>query len=81
VIGFLKGTVQRRGAHVNTLKTGSRGEDFCFGGISGVYAKLRRECVWGNFDLGVFVFLGGCSREVGEEGGLLGVSPSDWGNF
>jgi hypothetical protein len=34
---------QRRGAHVSTLKIGSRGELFCFGGILGFYAVLRRE--------------------------------------
>jgi hypothetical protein len=32
-ICFLKGVVQRRGVHVNTLKIGSRDGGKCFGGI------------------------------------------------
>jgi hypothetical protein len=37
------GVGQRRGADVSVPKIGSRGALFCFGGIWGVYADLRRE--------------------------------------
>jgi hypothetical protein len=38
---------QRRGAHVNTLKIGSRVGVKCSWGNFRVYAVLRRECGWG----------------------------------
>jgi hypothetical protein len=37
------GEVQRRGVHVNTPETGSRGDVYCIGGILRFYAVLRRE--------------------------------------
>jgi hypothetical protein len=42
---------QRRGAHVRIPEIGSRVGLFCFGGIIGFYAELRREFVWGNLKL------------------------------
>jgi hypothetical protein len=39
---------QRRGVNVNTLEIGSRGAEKCIGGISRIYAELRREFIWGN---------------------------------
>jgi hypothetical protein len=42
------GTGQRRGTHVSVPKIGSRDGLFCFGGISGFYAELRREFNLGN---------------------------------
>jgi hypothetical protein len=41
-LGFFEAG-QRRGAHVSVPEIGSRDEVFCFGGIWGVYAVLRRE--------------------------------------
>jgi hypothetical protein len=38
-----EGSVQRRGARVNTPKIGSRDGRNCLGGIMGFYADLRRE--------------------------------------
>jgi hypothetical protein len=35
--------VQRRGAHVNTPKLGSRDGEISFGGISRIHAVLRRK--------------------------------------
>jgi hypothetical protein len=75
---FLEGG-QRRGAHVSVPKIGSRGAHLCFGGISGSYADLRREWVWGNLDLMVFWFLGVSPREVTEEGGTFVRSPCAFG--
>jgi hypothetical protein len=60
---------QRRGVHVRTLKIGSRGAVFCFGGIWEFHAELRRECVWGNLDLVFFGVLVGVPREGTEGGG------------
>jgi hypothetical protein len=54
---------------VNVPKIGSRGELFCFGGISGFYADLRREFIWGNLKLIVFGVLFGGPRGCIEEGG------------
>jgi hypothetical protein len=76
-IWFLVG-VQRRGAHVNAPKIGSRVGVFCFWGILGVYAVLRREIKWGNLSLVFFGFLGGDPRGVTEEGGPY---VCIWGNF
>jgi hypothetical protein len=73
--------VQRRGADVSTPEIGSRGAVFCFGGISGVYADLRRELDWGNLEFGFFgVFLGVPRRAI-EEGGHFSVFLNDWGKF
>jgi hypothetical protein len=63
------GPGQRRGAHVNTPKIGSRGVLLCFGGISGFCAELRREIIWGNLDLTFFGVLGVVPRRSTEEGG------------
>jgi hypothetical protein len=70
--------VQRRGVDVNTPEKGSRGNVFCFGGIYGFYAELRREIIWGNLDLLFFGFLAGDPRGDGEEGGNCVFL---WGNF
>jgi hypothetical protein len=56
---------------VRTPKIGSRGALFCFGGIWGFHADLRRELCWGICDLGFFEGLFGFSRGTGEEGGHL----------
>jgi hypothetical protein len=40
--------LQRRGAHVNAPKIGSRGELFCLGEFWDLYADLRRKFKWGN---------------------------------
>jgi hypothetical protein len=66
--GFF-GAGQRRGAHVSVPKIGSRDGVLCFGGILGTHADLRREIVWGNFNLLFFWSLGGSPRESIEEGG------------
>jgi hypothetical protein len=71
--GFFWDPVQRRGVHVNTPKIGSRVGVFCFGGILEFCAELRREFKWGNLNLMVFRFLGGCPRGTIEEGGRLCV--------
>jgi hypothetical protein len=60
--------VQRRGAHVNTPKIGSRDGEFCLGGILGICADLRREINWRNLDLGFLKVLVGGPRGTGEEG-------------
>jgi hypothetical protein len=41
----------------------------CFGGISGIYAELRREFDWGNLSWGFFGGLLGVPRGSIEEGG------------
>jgi hypothetical protein len=56
---------------VRTPEIGSRGALFCFGGIWGFHADLRRELCWGIWDLGVFEGLFVGPREVIEEGGHL----------
>jgi hypothetical protein len=56
---------------VNTPKIGSRAGLFCFGGIYGFYAVLRRELFWRNFKLDFFEGLGGEPRGSIEEGGPL----------
>jgi hypothetical protein len=61
----------RRGAHVNTLKIGSRGVKNCLGEILGVYADLRRDFKWGNLKLEFFGVLVEVPRETIEEGGQL----------
>jgi hypothetical protein len=61
--------VQRRGTHVNTPKKGSRGDAFCFGGILGFHAELRREINWGNLKWDSFGVLFGGPRRDTEEGG------------
>jgi hypothetical protein len=48
LVNWILGEVQRRGADVNTPKIGSRVGEFCFGGILGIHAVLRRELIWGN---------------------------------
>jgi hypothetical protein len=68
-IGIFESRVQRRGAHVSTLKIGSRVGVLCFGGIWRIYADLRRESVWGNFNLAFFGGLVEVPREYIEEGG------------
>jgi hypothetical protein len=69
---------QRRGAHVNTLKIGSRDGVLCIGGILGFYADLRREFIWGNLDLTFFDVLLVVPRRCIEEGG---DDVCVWGNF
>jgi hypothetical protein len=66
---------------VSTLKIGSRGKVFCFGGILGFYAVLRREIKWGNLDLTFFEGLGGVPREFIEEGGTDCVLRVGLGEF
>jgi hypothetical protein len=68
VFGFWAG-LQRRGAHVKTPKIGSRGAIFCFGGILGFYADLRREYYGGNLKSGFFGVLLSGPRGTIEEGG------------
>jgi hypothetical protein len=63
--------VQRRGVHVNTPKIGSRVGEFCFGGILGFCAELRRETFGGNFKLDLFGDLLVVPRECTEEGGPM----------
>jgi hypothetical protein len=63
------GKVRTRGTHVNVPKIGSRVGVLCFGGILGICAELRRELVWGNFNLDFFGVLVGVPRGVIEEGG------------
>jgi hypothetical protein len=75
-IRFL-GRVQRRGTHVNTPKIGSRDGVFCFGGILGFCAELRREFKRGNFKLVFFWALVGVPRRLIEEGGTI---VCFWGN-
>jgi hypothetical protein len=80
------GNFWRRGAHVNTPKIGSRGEENCLGEFWGVYAVLRREFVEGELRLRVFRVLVGVPREVTEEGGQLvllfcAIGGFCWGNF
>jgi hypothetical protein len=70
-IGFFRGQVQRRGTHVSTPKIGSRGDVFCFGGILGFHADLRREIKRGNFKWGFFWGLLVVPRGATEEGGQL----------
>jgi hypothetical protein len=52
VLGNLEflGELQRRGVRVKLPEIGSRDGVFCFGGISGIYAELRREYCWGNLN-------------------------------
>jgi hypothetical protein len=80
VIGVL-GRVQRRGAHVSPLEIGSRDGENCFGGISGIYAVLRRELFWGNLKLDFFGVLPGVPRGAWEEGGPLDVHSVCLGEF
>jgi hypothetical protein len=63
------GAGQRRGADVSVPKIGSRDGVLCFGGILRTHADLRREIVWGNFNLLFFLSLGGSPRVSIEEGG------------
>jgi hypothetical protein len=63
--------VQRRGARVNTPKTGSRVGEFCFGGILGFYAELRREIIWGKLNSLFFGVLFEVPRRPVEEGGTM----------
>jgi hypothetical protein len=42
-----------------------------WGNLGGVYAVLRRESEWRNFDLGFFGGLSGCPRGLVEEGGQI----------
>jgi hypothetical protein len=77
----LREEVQRRGVHVNTLKIGSRGDAFCFGGILGFYADLRRESFRGNFIWGFFGVLVVSLRGGIEEGGQLVFLLGVWGGI
>jgi hypothetical protein len=79
-LGFFEAG-QRRGAHVSVPKIGSRAALFCFGGILGSYADLRRDFEWGNLKLGNFEGLGVGPRRSTEEGGALSVSPWCLGEF
>jgi hypothetical protein len=67
------GNLSRRGADVSVPKIGSRGAVFVFGGIYGFHADLRRDLIWGNWELGIFGGLGGVPRGCTEEGGPLCV--------
>jgi hypothetical protein len=67
-LGFFEAG-QRRGAHVNVPKIGSRDGHLCFGGIQRFYAELRREIKRGNFNLVFFGVLVGSPRVSIEEGG------------
>jgi hypothetical protein len=67
----LLGELQRRGAYVSVLKIGSRGACFCFWGNLGIYADLRRELGWGNWDLGNFGELRRWAHVEEEEGGPI----------
>jgi hypothetical protein len=72
---------QRRGVHVSVPEIGSRDGLFCFGGIWGVYADLRRELNWRNLKLGFFGVVGVSPREVGEEGGALCALLGEFGGM
>jgi hypothetical protein len=75
------GRVQRRGVHVNIPKIGSRVGIKCFGGISGFYAELRRECFWRNWNLVIFeVLVEGPRREV-RRGDRCVFLSCVWGNL
>jgi hypothetical protein len=63
---------------VSTPKIGSRAGLFCFGGILGNHAVLRRELFGGNLFLVVFSVLGGSPRGSIEEGG---TTVCFWGNL
>jgi hypothetical protein len=71
----------RRGVHVNTPKIGSRGEEKCLGEFWGVYAVLRREFNWGNFNLDFFESFLVCPRRDTEEGGHLVLLQVFLGEF
>jgi hypothetical protein len=75
------GVGQRRGAHVSVPKIGSRGAHLCFGGIWGVYAELRREFNWRNWDLVFFEGLTVVPRGAIEEGGRFVFPPVLLGEF
>jgi hypothetical protein len=57
------GKVQRRGVDVSPPEIGSRDGVLCIGGISKIYAELRRELGRGNLRWGFFGGLGGFPRE------------------
>jgi hypothetical protein len=67
-VGVFGGLVQRRGVDVNVPEIGSRGGIYCFGGIWGFYAVLRREFFGGNLKLVILEFLGGGLTWVGRRG-------------
>jgi hypothetical protein len=71
-------SVQRRGAHVNTPKTGSRVGEIYFGGILRFHADLRRELFRGNLKIDFFEVLVGVPRRSIEEGG---PTCAFWGNL
>jgi hypothetical protein len=73
--------IQRRGVHVSIPKIGSRAGLYCFGGIWGPHADLRREFEWGNFNLGFFWVLFVVPRRYTEEGDHLCSLCVVWGNF
>jgi hypothetical protein len=66
---------------VSVPKIGSRVGVFCFGGIFGFYADLRREYIWRNLNWVVLGVLGGKPRGSIEEGGPLGVHYVCLGEF
>jgi hypothetical protein len=65
------GNFSRRGTHVNTPKIGSRVGEIVFGGISEIYADLRRESFGRNLKLSFFGVLVVVPRGAVEEGGQL----------
>jgi hypothetical protein len=65
------GKVQRRGVRVNIPEIGSRAGEIVFGGISEIYADLRRESFGRNLKLSFFGVMGVCPRGAVEEGGQL----------
>jgi hypothetical protein len=66
---------------VSVPKIGSRVGVFCFGGILGFYADLRREYIWRNLFLVVLGVLFRDPRGSIEVGGPLGVHYVCLGEF
>jgi hypothetical protein len=65
------GNFSRRGTHVNIPEIGSRAGEIVFGGISEIYADLRRESFGRNLKLSFFGVLVVVPRGAVEEGGQL----------
>jgi hypothetical protein len=80
-IGIFEGQVQRRGVHVNTPKIGSRVGELCLEEFYWFYAVLRRESIWGNFNLVNLGFLSGGLTWACEEGGPFSVFIACLGEF